>query len=70
MKRKSIRTFISTIVTFLVVCIGVFFTSTSQVRAVEGEITHTGTNTSLIGDDNSAGPFNLGFTFNYYGIDS
>lgn len=36
-------------------------------HAVDGEITYTGTNTELIGDDVGAGPFNLGFTFNYYG---
>ena len=36
--------------------------------AVEGEITYTGTNTDLVGDDIFAGPFSLGFTFNYYGV--
>lgn len=35
--------------------------------AMDGEITYTGTNTGLSGDDVGAGPFNLGFTFNYYG---
>ncbi len=40
----------------------------SPVHAVEGEITYTGTNTTLNGDDAYAGPFNLGFTFNYYGV--
>lgn len=36
-------------------------------EAADGEITYTGTNTELIGDDVGLGPFNLGFTFNYYG---
>ncbi len=39
----------------------------SIARAVDGEITYTGTNTGLIGDDVSAGPFNIGFTFPFYG---
>mgnify|MGYP000134268364 CR=1 FL=1 len=34
--------------------------------AVDGEITYTGTNTGLSGDDVSAGPFNIGFSFNFY----
>lgn len=37
------------------------------VQAVDGEVTYTGTNTNLTGDDVGAGPFNLGFTFNFYG---
>jgi hypothetical protein len=37
------------------------------VSAVDGEITYTGTNTLLTGDDVSAGPFNIGFTFPFYG---
>lgn len=37
--------------------------------AVEGEVTYTSSNTNLMGDDNFAGPFNLGFTFNFYGTD-
>lgn len=37
--------------------------------AVDGEITYTGTDTNLIGDDVSAGPFNIGFTFPFYGTD-
>jgi hypothetical protein len=35
-----------------------------STQAVDGEITYAATNTNLIGDDVSAGPFNLGFTFN------
>lgn len=35
--------------------------------AVDGEITYTGTNTTLTGDDVNAGPFNIGFTFPFYG---
>lgn len=35
--------------------------------AADGEITFTGYNTGLVGDDVGAGPFNLGFAFNYYG---
>ncbi len=42
--------------------------SANTVMAVDGEITYTGTNTSLTGDDVSAGPFNIGFTFPFYGI--
>lgn len=37
--------------------------------AIDGEINYSGTNTELTGDDISAGPFNLGFTFSYYGTD-
>jgi hypothetical protein len=37
--------------------------------AVDGEITYTGTNTNLTGDDVGAGPFGLGFTFQFYGTD-
>lgn len=37
--------------------------------AIEGEINYTGINTNLSGDDNYAGPLNLGFTFNFYGTD-
>lgn len=40
-----------------------------RAQAVDGEITYTGTNTNLTGDDVGAGPFNLGFTFNFYGSD-
>lgn len=36
-------------------------------HAADGEITYTGTNTTLTGDDVGAGPFNLGFTFDFYG---
>jgi len=38
-----------------------------NTHAVDGEITYTGTNTLLTGDDVSAGPFNIGFTFPFYG---
>lgn len=38
-------------------------------NAIEGEINYTGINTNLSGDDNYAGPLNLGFTFNFYGTD-
>lgn len=41
----------------------------SPIRAVENEVTFNGINTNLTGDDSAAGPFNLGFTFNYYGVD-
>lgn len=47
-----------------------FFLAFPQVRvahAVDGEITYTGTNTDLVGDDNYKGPFNLGFTFTFFG---
>lgn len=37
--------------------------------AVDGEITYTSTNTALTGDDVAAGPFNLGFSFDFYGTD-
>ncbi len=37
--------------------------------AIEGEINYTGINTNLSGDDNYAGPLNLGFTFNL-GLDN
>lgn len=40
-----------------------------MVQAVDGEITYTGTNTGLAGDDVSNGPFNIGFTFPFYGSD-
>lgn len=42
---------------------------TPVAHAVDGEITYTGTNTTLTGDDVAAGPFNLGFTFDFYGTD-
>lgn len=42
---------------------------TPVAHAVDGEITYTGTNTTLTGDDVGAGPFNLGFTFDFYGTD-
>ena len=38
-------------------------------RAYDGEVNYTGTNTNLSGDDNSAGPFNLGFTFRHFDTD-
>lgn len=45
----------------------------AQVTAVENEVTYTGTNTGIYGDDSHGGgmkgPFNIGFTFNYYDID-
>ncbi len=43
----------------------------SPARAVDGEIIYTGINTNMVGDDGvpagTAGPYNLGFTFNFYG---
>lgn len=45
----------------------VAFLAPYAAHAVDGEITYTGTNTELFGDDVGLGPFNLGFTFNYYG---
>ena len=43
------------------------FVVPQKVAAVDGEITYTGTNTLLTGDDVNAGPFNIGFTFPFYG---
>jgi len=34
---------------------------------MDGEVTYTGTNTTLYGDDNFAGPINIGFTHTFYG---
>lgn len=44
-----------------------FMLPSAPVYAVDGEITYTGTNTGLTGDDVNAGPFNIGFTFPFYG---
>jgi hypothetical protein len=55
------------IIGFILLLWGAIFTT--PVRAVENEITYNGVNTNLVGDDSYAGPFNLGFTFNYYGVD-
>lgn len=54
-------------VSIILACILVLSLQTPAARAVDGEVTYTGTNTNLIGDDNAAGPFGLGFTFQYYG---
>lgn len=44
-------------------------TQATSLFAVDGEVTYIGSNTNLIGDDNSAGPFNIGFNFPFYGTD-
>lgn len=42
----------------------------TDAYAVDGEITYTGTNTEITGDDShSMGPFPIGFTFDFYGTD-
>jgi len=50
-----------------------FCTLASPAYAKDGEITYTGTNTQIYGDDSHGGgqkgPFNIGFTFNFYGTD-
>lgn len=47
--------------------------SSSPTTAVDGEITYIGANTGIYGDDGhdggQKGPFPLGFTFNFYGIE-
>lgn len=40
-----------------------------SAKAYDGEVNYIGTNTNLSGDDNSAGPFNLGFTFRHFDTD-
>lgn len=51
---------------FIVAFVVIFFLYPIFTYAVDGEVTYTGTNTNLVGDDSSAGPFNLGFTFSFY----
>nr|MBP9686948.1 hypothetical protein [Candidatus Doudnabacteria bacterium] len=55
------------IASIMLACILVLSLQVPVAHAVDGEVTYTGTNTTLIGDDNAAGPFGLGFTFQYYG---
>lgn len=57
----------SFLVAMLACCIASVSTLPRIAKAVDGEITYTGTNTLLTGDDVSAGPFNIGFTFPFYG---
>lgn len=45
----------------------IIFICPKNLLAVDGEVTYTGINTNLIGDDVAAGPFNIGFTFPFYG---
>ena len=56
---------------YITVCLLAFlvviFLTGSTAHAVDGEVTYTGTNTNLTGDDIGAGPFQLGFTFDFYG---
>lgn len=47
----------------------VVLSSNQKVYAADGEITYTGYNSNLVGDDVGAGPFDLGFTFTFYGTD-
>ena len=51
----------------LLLLLYLFIPLTNITHADSGEIIYTGTNTNLAGDDDSAGPFNLGFTFNFFG---
>lgn len=39
------------------------------VLSASASVTHAGVDTGLRGDDNYAGPFPVGFNFNYYGVD-
>ena len=59
---------IGAVFTFFCALFFLLFFFPRSIYAVDGEITYTGTNTNLVGDDTYAGPFNLGFTFNYYGV--
>ncbi|MFA6523156.1 MAG: S-layer homology domain-containing protein [Candidatus Peribacteraceae bacterium] len=57
----------------LLALMGTMVTGIPSVGAVDGEITYTGANTGIYGDDSHSGgvrgPFNIGFTFNFYGTD-
>lgn len=58
--------FLGVLFIILLVIVGSF---PSAVEAVDGEITYTGNNTGLAGDDVSNGPFNIGFPFEFYGTE-
>lgn len=67
---KSIlaKKFLKLVFSFLI-AITIVLSNSKNAQAVDGEITYTGLNSNLVGDDVGAGPFNIGFTFNFYGSD-